>query len=238
MRTHFILINGVSFGAGKDETASLIGKAIFKIANENDANVSILMSRFAIKLKKIVSELTGYELKRYSKPWISLPWYDFSQYQKEEVVSDNWNMTIGKILQVVGEGMKDLSDNSIWVKETVLDIQEEIQKLLDIQTPDDLYILLPDWRFPIETLISDIYLQKTSFKKDDVKIHYVKVFRDKLNHPNSKLLQKAYRRDRDHISETSLENFHDGVIVIDNTGSIEDLEKNCRDYVENYLCYQ
>lgn len=115
-----------------------------------------------------------------------------------------WNMTVGEMLQKIGtEVMRDNFDKDTWVK-----------ALFSSYTPTKNYVIC-DVRFPNEV--------EASMKHNAV---LVKIIGDPAG------IRANSKRDLNHPSETSLDNWEKWDYVFTNDGTLEDLKEHAENIFE------
>lgn len=128
----------------------------------------------------------------------------FDNYNNKDVLIENLNMSIGRFQQIFGTLMRENVNSDIWVY-PVIDFY--------LNNPDTICVI-SDCRFKNEAKM--------------IKNNGGLIFR--INKEN----KSENTRDSEHISETDMDDYCDYDLVINNNGSIEDLEKIINSYL-NFL---
>ncbi len=181
------LIIGISghIGAGKTTFSNFLKEELLKVFP------NVIEKNFADKLKKICFELTGY--------------YGYTQFEKN-IWIDEYNMTVGSALQVLGtEVMRNNFDKDVWVKSTFI----EINKL------SETIAIIGDCRFHNEA--------EAIKNKNGIVI--------RLNGDPAKVNENT-TRDKTHPSETDLDNYKSFDFIYNNIGSVNDLLNFAKEVVE------
>lgn len=218
MKVTIVLVNGNSFGAGKDTTCDFIAQHIKK----KDRFIAVHCYRFADKLKKWASDMTGIDRKLMQYNHYDNLVYDFTQQQKE-IYCDLWGMTLGQLLQKFAtEGCRDGFDDRIWVKLLSRDICREINFAADDISTTEMVFLIPDFRFKNEESLSEL------IDADIARQVTIKIVREEID-PEHK------SRDIDHRGETELKDKDnwDGVIL--NNKSLHELNDTCAYIVDQTI---
>jgi hypothetical protein len=169
--------------SGKDTVADII---------QQNTHNRFVIKKFAERLKRVVSTLTETPLEM-----------NFTQEGKNILVSEI-GLTIGQLQQKVGEGLRNVVDNDIWIKLLFTDTDER------------------DW------LITDLrYKGESHFLKSKGAI----LIRINPSYPGYSATNGT--RDPNHSSEIDLDDYTGWDYVIENSGSLEELESKVSEVLKN-----
>jgi cytidylate kinase len=184
-----ILACSGKLGSGKNELCKIITTEYPQYLFQTKA--------FADKLKRIVSDITGMPIR-----------FLYSQEGKN-IFIDEYNMTLGQMLQSVGTKMKEI-DSNIWVKSLMCDYS------INTFRNDD----YSNW------LISDLRFKNELQSCIDNKSFLVRIEGDpKKTRENSK-------RDLNHVSEIDLDDFTGWDYIVNNNGSLDDLRNHAHEIMK------
>ena len=191
------MILGISgkFSSGKSTVANLFAKHL------RGKYPNILQKSFAFKLKKMVELLSGIQMKQsYSDNYFDNGIIDFTAEDKSIFIKE-FNMTVGQMLQKIGtEVFRDNFSDEVWILTLLIDY--------DIYEKQNSLWIISDVRFTNEMkAIKNLNGLMIRTNRTDIE--------ENINS----------NRDRSHVSETALDLRTDFDYVIDNSGSLEDLEQ-------------
>ena len=170
------------------------GKDFFAETLAEFSSAPVERHAFADKLRLITEELTGYEMKMThepNKPFHN-PVYNFTQDDKN-VYLDMWGKTVGQILQELGtDALRDNFDSDVWVKSLFSSVGEDAVKRGNI-------LVIPDVRFPNE---AEYVLKHGGI--------LIKIVGDPMD------VRANSKRDLNHPSETSLNDYQKFTDIIEN----------------------
>lgn len=177
--TKGVRIIGISgkIEAGKDTAAGILIK--------NHPQYKAVAS--AANVKMVVSIITGTSYEE-----------QFTREGKAKI-PNGFDKTLGKYQQIIGQGLRDLIDDDVWIKAVLQKYHDEKIIITDVRYPNEVKLIEEAGGIVI----------RLNRKRDAGSV-------------NKKMIDDG--RDRNHSSETALDNYkfqH----VIDNGGSLQDLER-------------
>jgi hypothetical protein len=188
-------------GSGKNTAANYFAK----YCKQKYPNV--VHHYFAFKLKQIVEILTGIKMKQsFSDNYFSNGITDFTNEDKNIFIPE-FNATIGQLLQIIGTNVfRDNFDREVWIKSLFVDY--------DTYEKNNSLWIITDVRFTNEA---------TAIK--DFKGVLVRINRNEDKSDNSSA------RDKNHPSEIALDNYEKFDYIINNNGTLEELENKIKQIV-------
>ena len=207
------IIIGVSgkIGSGKDAVAKLIAKNVntqlleqlsipiwLKYILKNKKFIHVHKKAFAYKLKCIVQFLTNYKMQVVDEKTFTNKVYDYTQFDKNYFV-DAFGMTIGNMLQKVGtDAIRNNVHTNAWVEALFVD--------MDNMKENDIWVIT-DVRFKNE---ANAIKERNGF--------LIRVNGDPLK------IRENSTRDLNHQSEVDLDDYTEWDYVLENNGTLHDLE--------------
>ena len=197
------MILGISgkFSSGKSTVANLFAKHL------RGKYPNILQKSFAFKLKKMVELLSGIQMKQsYSDNYFDNGIIDFTAEDKSIFIKE-FNMTVGQMLQKIRtEVFRDNFHKETWIRGLFVDY--------DIFEQQSSLWVISDCRFTNEA--------NAIIDKGGILI--------RVNRPDIEENINS-SRDKAHPSEIALDNFQHFNYIIDNSGSLEELENKIQKIV-------
>jgi len=177
------------------------------LADKFNKKIPVFKKSFAFKLKQVVEILSGYKMKTSYDNNFFDGITDFTREDKDVFIKV-FNQSIGEMLQIIGtEVFRDNYDKEVWIKSLFNDYNSYEKK-------NTIWI------------ISDVrFTNEAEYVKSNDGI-LIRVNGDPLNIANNS------NRDINHPSETALDNYSGFDFMIENIGSLEDLEKKVNGVVE------
>jgi hypothetical protein len=219
MKNYNPIILGISgkIGSGKDCLAELITKNANKVYAEEIMGLPSILSyalqkikpirvhkkSFAYKLKQTVSLVSGHPMRLVKPNVFANKVYDYNQDDKNLMV-ESFGLTIGQMLQIVGtDCMRNHLHTNTWINALFSDVDK--MKNNDI------------W------LITDVRFKNEAKAIKDNNGLLIRINGDPLD------IRKNSTRDLKHQSETDLDKYTGFDMIIDNNGTLKDLEEIVHD---------
>jgi hypothetical protein len=159
---------------------------------------------FAFKLKQIVEILTNFKMEISLSNNFSNGITDFSRDDKNVYISQ-FDMTIGEMLQQIGTNVfRDNFDREIWIKSLFTEYGDYEKK--------NVLWIVTDVRFTNEA-------------------NYIKEKNGILIRINGFHLKEENTRNKFHPSETALDDYNKFDYIIENTGSLGELESKVKEII-------
>lgn len=213
MSNKIILISG-KMGSGKDTVARMLQKKL------EAAGWKVYQKKYAQYLKEMCATSFKPLIEDLNREFLE---HDLGFFvTKEENWYENKNFITRRILQIVGTDLfRNHVDKNFWTNHLALEITHDINHSPSV---DNIFII-SDWRFRSEMELIDMVNKYYGLvSKFDVESVLINVKR-KLDHDNT----------GKHSSENDLNDFTGFDFVIDNSGTIEDLELIIDNLTKNHF---
>jgi hypothetical protein len=220
MKVDLIFIAGSGVEAGKDTVADILAAHINMSNNLDGITRHCFKCRFAFKLKQIASILTGEKMVFERNVNYANTIQDFTHDQKKMGLPI-WGKTMRVFLQTFAtETCRDNFDEDIWVKGMAETILYDIFQLQErtFSGAHHIVVMIPDWRFTNEKKLPG-YLH---FQDSELEITSKFIYVDR----------QSDKEKSDHISEHSIDPDQPYITKIDNTGTLDDLDIKCYEYLK------